>query len=300
MAKVSLAELEAVTTVARQGGFRAAARELQVSSSALSHAISALEERLGVRLFNRTTRSVALTAAGEQFVAEVAPALSAINEAVDHAGEQRGEPSGLLRLNMALGAARILLAPLLLDYMRRYPAVQVEIATEGALVDVMGLGFDAGVRLAEMVPPDMIAVPILSQMRLIVVGSPAYFAGRTRPQVPQDLMKHNCIRSRMAGGRLYHWEFERAGTAMTLDVPGALTLDESSLMIDAAMAGMGLAYISEQAATAALADGRLVQVLDDWTPPYPGLCLYYSGRRNVPMRLRALIDLIHAFRKSHP
>ncbi len=298
MAKVSLAELEAVTTVARLGGFRAAARELQVSSSALSHAISALEERLGVRLFNRTTRSVALTDAGERFVTEVTPALSAIADAVDQVGEQRGEPTGQLRLNMAPGAARILFTPLLLDYMRRYPGVQVEIATDDALVDVMGQGFDAGVRLAEMVPPDMIAVPIVAEMRMVVVGSPAYFAGRPRPQVPQDLLDHTCIRARMSSGRIYHWEFERNGTALTIDVPGPLTLDDSGLMLEAALANAGLAFISEQAVAPALADGRLVQVLDDWTPPYPGLCLYYSGRRNVPMRLRALIDLIHAFRKS--
>lgn len=298
MAKASLAELEAVTTVARLGGFRAAGRELLVSSSALSHAISALEERLGVRLFNRTTRSVALTDAGERFVAEVAPALSAIADAVEHAGEGRGEPSGLLRLNMAPGAARILLRPLLLDYMRLYPAVQVEIVTDDALVDVMGLGFDAGVRLAETVPPDMIAVPILTHMRSIVVGSPAYFADRPHPQVPQDLLNHTGIRARMSGGRIYHWEFERDGAARTVDVPGVLTLDDSGLMLEAALAGAGLAFVAEQAAAPALAEGCLVQVLNDWTPPHSGLCLYYSGRRNVPMRLRALIDLIHAFRKT--
>jgi DNA-binding transcriptional LysR family regulator len=292
MANTSLAELEAVATVARRGGFRAAARELGISSSALSHAVAALEERIGVRLFNRTTRSVVLTAAGEQFVAEIAPALAAIDGAIDNAGEHRAEPSGTLRLNMALGAARILLASTVLEYLRRYPAMQVEIITEGALVDVIGQGFDAGVRLAESVAPDMIAIPIVPMMRSIVVGAPAYFRRHARPRTPHDLAQHQCIKARMASGRLYRWEFERHGNSLEIDVPGALTLDEGSLILEAALRGVGLAYLSEQMVAGHLAKGRLVQVLDDWLPAYPGLCLYYSGRRHVPAKLRALIDLL--------
>jgi DNA-binding transcriptional LysR family regulator len=292
MGRASLAELEAVTSVARRGGFRAAARDLGVSSSALSHAVSALEERIGVRLFNRTTRSVALTAAGEQFVAAVVPALATIDTAIENAAEHRAEPSGTLRLNTSLGAARILLAPLVLAYLGRYPAMQIEIVTEGALVDVIGQGFDAGIRIAEAVPPDMIAVPILATMRSVIVGSPAYFHDRTKPLVPRDLMEHACIRARMASGRVYHWDFERHGESLTLDVPGALTLDESGLMLQAALQGAGLAYLAQQAVAEHLAAGRLVQVLNEWTPSYPGLCLYYPGRRHVPAKLRALIDLI--------
>jgi DNA-binding transcriptional LysR family regulator len=290
--KTSQIELEAVVAVARLGGFRAAARELGIASSALSHAVAALEGRLGVRLFNRTTRSVALSAEGEQFVAEVAPALAAIREAVERIEAHRAEPAGLLRLNMALGAARIILAPLIFDYMRLYPQVGVELVTEGALVDVVGQGFDAGVRLAEFVPPDMIAVPITRTMRSVVVGSPAYFEGRARPKTPQDLMAHRCIRARMASGAIYRWEFEKRGHSVALDVPGDLTLDESDLMLQAALAGQGVAYLSDIAIADHAEAGRLEPVLEDWSPAYPGLCLYYPSRRNLPARLRAFIELI--------
>lgn len=290
--KSSLIELEAVVTVARRGGFRAAARELGMSSSALSHAVAALEARLGVRLFNRTTRSVSLSSAGERFVAEVTPALAAIRAAMEGADAQRDEPSGTLRLNTSLGAARMILAPLVLEYLRRYPKAKVDLVTEGALVDIVGQGFDAGVRLAEFVPADMIAVPINRTLRSLVVGSPAYFEGRERPCAPADLMTHECIRARMASGAIYHWEFERRGESLTVDPPGALILDESDLMLTAALAGQGLAILSEAAVAPHRAEGRLKAVLEDWTPPYPGLCLYYPGRRNMPASLRAFIALI--------
>lgn len=292
MVKASLVELEAVAAVARMGGFRAAARELHMSSSALSHAIAALEERLGVRLFNRTTRSVSLSPEGERFVAEIAPALSAIDGAIEHAAEHGGEPAGTLRINMALGGAHMFLTPIFLEYARRYPRVELEIATEGALVDVTGQGFDAGIRLAEAVPPDMIAVPILPEIRSLVVGAPAYFELWGVPKVPADLHRHRCIRARMASGKLYRWEFERRGEAVLIDAPGTLTLDDSSLMVEAALAGAGLAYLAEPIVTRYIAAGRLTSVLEDWTPPYPGPCLYFAGRRHVPPRLRALIDLV--------
>jgi DNA-binding transcriptional LysR family regulator len=293
MSRASLAELEAVATVARAGGFRAAGRELGVSSSALSHAIAALEDRLQVRLFNRTTRSVALTAAGETFVADVAPALAAIDGAMENAREGGSEVSGVLRINTSRGAAEMLLQPLFLRYLHRYPRVELEIATEEALIDVLGQGFDAGIRLADTVPPDMIAVPILPTIRSVVVGAPAYFVGRKRPVVPADLIRHHhCIRARMGTGKLYRWEFEKRGQAVLIDAPGSLTLDESGLMLEAALAGAGLAYIGEPSVAGHIAAGRLEVVLADWTPPYPGLSLYFAGRRHIPARLRALIDLI--------
>jgi DNA-binding transcriptional LysR family regulator len=287
-------ELEAVVAVARSGGFRAAACELGMSSSALSHAVAALEARLGARLFNRTTRSVALSAAGQQFVAEVAPALAAIRTAIERVDEHRAEPSGVLRLNMALGAARMILAPLAFEYLRRYPRAGVDLVTEGALVDVVGQGFDAGIWLAEFVPPDMIAVPINRTLRSVVVGSPGYFNAHGRPKTPTDLTKHRCIRSRMASGVIYRWEFERRGESVTLDVPGPLTLDESDLMLQAALAGEGLAYLSlsDFATAEHVAGGRLERILEEWSPAYPGLCLYYPSRRNVPAKLRAFIELI--------
>ncbi|MBD9510661.1 LysR family transcriptional regulator [Ensifer sp. ENS10] len=292
----SLSELEAVTTIARLGGFRAAARELGVSSSALSHAVSALEERLDVRLFNRTTRSVALTAAGEAFVAEVLPALAAIDGAVERVTESRARPTGTLRLNTSPGAARMVLQPLLMEYLRRFPDMAVEVATDNALVDIVALGFDAGFRLTDAVPPDMIAVPVTRQSRMIVVGSPDYFRERAAPLRPADLMNHTCIRARMASGRIYHWEFSRHGESVEIDVPGRVILDESGLMLEAVLCGAGLAYLSDYAVQEHVAAGRLVRVLDEWTPPYDGLCLYFSGRRHVPAKLRALIELVRELR----
>src|SRR6202453_4106752 len=241
--RASQLELEAVVAVARHGGFRVAARELDMSSSALSHAVAALEARLGVRLFNRTTRSVALSAEGEQFVGEIAPALAAI---------------GALRLNLPLGAGRMVLSPLISEYMRRYPRVTVDMVTEGAMVDIVGRGFDAGVRLEEFVPHDMIAVPITSPIRSIVVGSPAYFSGRRRPRTPADLAEHRCIRRRTGSGAIYRWEFEKRGEAIAIDVPGQLTLDDSDLMLVAALAGEGLAFLSDIAAAKSIEAGLLL------------------------------------------
>jgi DNA-binding transcriptional LysR family regulator len=245
-----------------------------------------------VRLFNRTTRSVQLSAAGEQFLVEITPALAAIRSAIDAADEHRAEPAGTLRINTSLGAARMILSRLILSYLRRYPQMNVEIVTEGALVDITGRGFDAGIRIAEAVPLDMISVPINRTIRSIVVGAPAYFEGRSRPKVPADLHAHQCIRARMASGTIYHWEFERRGETMTIDVPGSLILDESDLMLRAAREGAGLAYLTEILVADDIAAGRLIPVLDDWTSPYPGLCLYYPGRRHLPAKLRAFVDLI--------
>ncbi|MGC1304164.1 MAG: LysR family transcriptional regulator [Caulobacteraceae bacterium] len=288
----SMMELEAVLAVARTGGFRAAARELDVSSSALSHAIASLEERLGVRLFNRTTRSVSLSAAGEQFVAEVAPALGAIRSAIDHAGEHADEPTGALRLNMSTTTARVLLKPLILEYQRRYPRVDLEIVTDDALSDVIGQGCDAGIRPTETVQPDMIAVPIAAPSPFRVVGAPAYFEGRPRPTHPGQLGEHRCIRARLASGRIWRWELKRGVEAFLIEPPGSLILDENGLVREAAVAGAGLAYLLDEAAVREdLAAGRLISVLSDWTTTCPGLSLYYAGRRNLPSRLRAFIDL---------
>ncbi|MBB6484436.1 LysR family transcriptional regulator [Rhizobium lusitanum] len=290
--KASLAELEAIAAVARHGGFRVAARELGVSSSALSHAVATLEERLSVRIFNRTTRSVTLSDAGERFVAEIAPALASIDRAIENAGLSSGSVSGTLRLNIAPGAARMLLVPLILEYGRRFPNVEIEIVTDNALVDVIGKGFDAGVRLAEAVPTDMVAIPIVPTVRSLVVGSPGYFSNRPKPLTPGDLLQHRCIRARMASGKLYRWEFERHAQTMLIDAPGSLTLDASDLMLTAVLEGAGLAYIGEPSMADHIAAGRLIPVLEDWSPPYPGLSLYFAQRRQMPARLRALIELI--------
>jgi len=296
MQKASLAELDAVVAVSRRGNFRAAALELGMSSSALSHAVAGLEARLGVRLFNRTTRSVSFSAAGEQFVAEVAPALLQIRGAMEAVNVHRDTPAGTLRINTSVGAARMILTPLILEYLKRYPEMRVDLVTEGRLIDIVVDGYDAGIRIQEAVPRDMIAVPIGGPVRSVVVGSPAYFEGREKPQVPLDLLKHECVRARMASGAIYHWEFERRGEEMAIDAPGRLSLDEMALLLEAVRAGVGLGYLSEWTVADDIAAGRLIQVLDDWTPAYPGLCLYYPGRRHVPAGLRAFIDLIRATR----
>jgi len=190
------------------------------------------------------------------------------------------------------------LTPLILEYLRRYPEMKVDIVTEGRLVDIVVDGFDAGIRLAESVPQDMIAVPLGSSQRMVVVGAPAYFAKHAPPRTPADLAAHQCIRSRMANRAIWRWEFERRGESVSVDVQGPLTLDESTLMLEAARAGVGLAYLSEWNVADDLAAGRLRSVLEDWTPPFDGMCLYYPGRRHVPAGLRALIELIREKRDA--
>ncbi|HXZ10332.1 MAG TPA: LysR family transcriptional regulator [Paraburkholderia sp.] len=289
-----LGELEAVLAVARHGSFRAAATELSVSTSALSHAVAALEARIGVRLFNRTTRSVSLSEAGAQFVSTIAPALSTIQLALEQAGSFRDTPSGTLRINTSAGAAKQVM-PVFITFLQRFPEMKLDIVTEGRMIDIVVEGFDAGIRLIETVPQDMIAVPFGDRQRFAVVGSPAYFARHKRPRSPADLSGHQCIRSRMPSGSIYHWEFERRGETVRVGGTGALTLDNPDLMLSAARAGLGLAYLTEWNVNADLQAGTLVRVLEDWTPALDGLCLYYPGRRHVPAGLRALIDVIRDY-----
>jgi DNA-binding transcriptional LysR family regulator len=298
MRSSSFMEIETFIVVARHRGFRSAAREMETSPSVVSHAIASLEERLGVRLFNRTTRSVALTEAGEQYLHDVGPAIDAIHGAGSRLQDQGTAPSGTLRLNMFILPARMLLQPIVMEYLARHPRVDVEIVTEGALVDIVGKGFDAGVRIREAVPDDMIVVPLTDEMRGVVVGAPAYFKRFPVPKVPHDLRDHQCIRTRMANGRIYKWEFEKRGEIVNLDVPGRLTLDEGGLVARAAMNGAGLAQLPEDWVADDIAAGRLVKVLADWTPPYPGLCLYYPSRRHMPAKLRAFIDVVRDLRAS--
>lgn len=286
-----MGELEAVLAVARHRSFRAAANEMGVSTSALSHAVAGLEGRIGVRLFNRTTRSVSLSEAGAQFVGAVAPALSTIREAMDQAGSYRDTPSGTLRINTSVGAAHQVM-PVLVAFLARYPEMKLDVVTEGKLIDIVVEGFDAGIRLADTVPQDMVAVPFGDRQRFAVVGSPDYFARHRKPRTPADLKSHRCIRSRMPSGTIYQWEFERHGEAVRIDGQSGLTLDDAGLMLAAARAGVGLTYLTEWNVAADLAAGTLVRVLEDWTPPLEGLCLYYPSRRHAPAGLRALVEMI--------
>lgn len=287
-----LTELEAVLAVARLGSFRGAAAALEMSTSALSQSVAALETRIGTRLFHRTTRSVRLTEAGERFVAEVGPALADIRSAIERVSDTGAAPTGTLRINTSSGAARWVMRPYLIPYLLRYPGVHLDLVTEDRLIDIVREGFDAGFRTLDTVPGDMIAVPLGPPVRFAVVGSPAYFASHGRPRSPLDLPGHACIRARMPAGHIYHWEFERHGEALEVDVKGTLTLDEPQLMLEAARAGLGLTYLTELNVAEDIAAGRLERVLEEWTPPFERLCLYYPGRRHVPAPLRALVELI--------
>jgi DNA-binding transcriptional LysR family regulator len=292
MAKPSLADLTAFSAVATHRSFRRAADALGVSRSSLSHAMRSLERDLGIRLLNRTTRSVSLTEAGEQLLRRLTPVLRDLDEALDLVADEGGQPTGTLRINANEGAVRLLLQNVVPRFLARYPGMSLDLVAEGRLVDIVEQGFDAGVRLGESLPQDMVAVPLGDDFRFVTVAAPSYLAQQPRPVTPDDLMQHRCIRHRLPSGKLYRWEFARQGQEAVINVPGALTLDNNGLMIEAAANGLGIAYVPETAARACLDDGRLVTVLDDWCPVIPGLYLYYPGHRHVPAGLRAFIDVI--------
>lgn len=285
-------ELNGVMAVATHRNFRAASVELGVSASALSHAVANLERRVGVKLFHRTTRSVSPSQAGEHFLERVQPAMRQIAEAMETVNAFREKPIGTLRINTAEAAARRIFEPVVLAYVKRYPDVSVDLATDGRLVDIVAKGFDAGIRLKETVPRDMVAVPCSSPMRFVVVGSPEYFKRHPRPRSPGDLLAHSCVRRRRASGVMLRWEFEKNGEEVTLDVHGALTVDADALAIAAVLGGVGLTWVNEWSVESLIAERRLVTVLDDWCPRFPGLCLYYPPQRHASAALRALVQLV--------
>ncbi len=272
--------------------FRAASVDLDLTPSAVSHSIKSLEQRLGVRLFNRTTRSVSLTDAGHRLAEKLRPAISSVAEAMLAVEGLRDAPSGTVRINASEGAIRMVLKPVLARFLREHPQVHLDIVTDGKLSDIVAGGFDAGIRLAGTIPQDMVAVPVSAPVQFAVVASPAYFAARSHPKVPQDLHRHDCIRFRFDSGAIYRWEFERRGVIETVNVNGPLTLTDQPMMADAAIDGIGIAFVPDHLVQDALADGRLTRVLTDWCPVMPGLCLYYPGHRHVPGGLRALIDTL--------
>ncbi|MDN2700435.1 LysR family transcriptional regulator [Janthinobacterium sp. SUN100] len=289
-----LNELTAFAAVARLRSFRKAALERGVSASALSHALRTLEERLGVRLLNRTTRSVTPTEAGQLLLARLAPAMREIDDALLDLSALQDVPAGKLRLNVPRPAARLLLAPMLASFVARYPRVQVEVVTDDGMIDIVRDGFDAGIRFGEQVAADMIAVPVGAPQPFVVVASPAYLAVHGAPGTPRDLLDHACIGRRFPSGRQYAWEFELEGEAVSIAVGGPLVFDDDELMLRAARDGAGLAYVYEADARADLAAGRLVCVLERCLPPPPKYFLYYPGRRQMPPVLRAFVDMLRA------
>jgi DNA-binding transcriptional LysR family regulator len=290
MQRIAPGDLNVFLAIARAKSFRRAAVELGVTPSALSHGLRALEERLDLRLVNRTTRSISLTEAGQRLFDRVDPAFRDIDSAIEELNVWRGTPIGTLRINAALASARLELMPLLAGFLSANPSVQVEIIAQTALIDTVAQGYDAGVRFGERIAADMIAVPIGQRRRFAVVGSPGYFERWPRPAHPRDLIGLPCIRYRFERGDDYHWEFERAGEELEIAVDGPFTTNEHELMLSAALDGIGLAFVFEEMIADYIAAGRLERVLGDWCPYWPGLYLYYPSRRQMPTPLRAFID----------
>lgn len=298
MNAASLADLQAFAAVARLRSFRRAAVELGVSPSALSHALRGLETRLGVRLLNRTTRSVAPTAAGERLLLRLSPALLDIHGALEEINAFRDSPLGTLRINAPRPACELVLAPLVAKFLSLHPGMQVDLVSDDAFVDIVATGFDAGVRFGESLQQDMVALPLGPAQRFIVVGAADYLARQGQPKCPRDLAQHRCIRIRFPNGNFYRWEFSRAGEALEIEVDGPLAADDMAVMIQAAEAGIGLAYVYAQYAAPGLQAGRLHTVLADWCPEMPGFYLYYPSRKLMPAGLKAFVDMLRTLEYS--
>ena len=295
MPRGELDDLSAFATVARARSFTRAAAELGMSPSALSHAISSLERRLGVRLLARTTRSVAPTAAGERLLRSLGPALEEVARGLSALADWRGAPSGRLRLTTFAWAARTVLAPKLPGFLRDHPDVAVEVIVDDRLNDLVEQGYDAGIRFGETVDLDMVAVQVGPDLRTVVVGTPDYFAKRPQPATPAELEAHNCVNYRLiGGGGLLPWEFARDGREVRYRAGGQLIVNDEVPAGAAVRGGAGLGYMMEHDVAAEVADGRLIQVLDEWCLPFPGCHLFYPNRQVTPA-LRALVD---AFRWS--
>jgi DNA-binding transcriptional LysR family regulator len=286
-------DLLAFLAVARERSFTRAAAGLNVSQSALSHTITGLEARLGVRLLTRTTRSVAPTEAGERLLQTLGPSFDRIEAALTAVSDARETPSGTIRINAGEHPVHALLWPRLEKFLPAYPEIKIEMTIDNALTDIVAARYDAGVRLGEQVARDMVAVRIGPDMRMAVVGAPAYFATRPRPRTPQDLTAHDCINLRLpTHGGLYAWEFERARRELKVRVTGQLVLNSGAMCLHAASAGFGLAYLPEDRVQDHLADGRLLRVLSDWCPAFPGYHLYYPSRRQPTAAFTLLVDAL--------
>ena len=279
--------------VAEHRGFAAAAAALEVSPSALSQAIRTLEARLGVRLLNRTTRSVSLTEAGEAYLSRIGPALADVLEAGEQLHALQGRPSGVLRINAARISIAMVLQPLLARFLSAYPDIQIELTNDEGYVDIVDGGFDAGIRMGESVHKDMIAVPLGGPVAVHVVGSPDYFKRHPAPKHPSDLVHHNCVRFRFsASGAIYKWEFAIDDRIVEHDIGGSLTITDSLFSIDAALEGIGLAYTFDKLVLPHVRAKRLKRVLTDFSPTFPGFYLYYPSRRNQSSKMKAFVEFV--------
>lgn len=293
MLKDNVNDLISFTMVARERSFTRAAAQLGVSQSALSHAMRGLEERLGVRLLTRTTRSVSLTDAGERLLNQISPSFSDLELALQGLGDLRDKPAGSIRLTAGEHAVGCVLWPVIKPFLLQYPDIHLEITTDNALKDIVSERFDAGIRLGEQVAKDMIAVPVSPPMRMAVVGSAAYFSRNAIPDNPQALQQHCCINMRLPTlGGLYAWEFSQQGHSIRVRVEGQLILNNLSQRIDAALAGLGLAYVPQDSVQSALEAGQLIRVLEDWCEPFPGYYLYYPSRKQHTAAFALFIDAV--------
>jgi DNA-binding transcriptional LysR family regulator len=295
MRKLGFAEMTAFVAIAERSSFAKAAVHLGMSRSALSETIRALEDKLGVRLLNRTTRSVALTQVGERLLAELRPALASFESAVESINVFRDKPAGHLRLTVPRPAARVVIEPILSKFLTAYPAISLEIITDSALTDIVRDRFDAGIRPGHRLEQDMIAIRVGEDARPTVVASPDYLRRHARPKVPADLQAHNCIRRRFASGAMAPWAFERRGKGLEVMVKGSLIVSDGDLALRAALDGVGIARLPITSVEAYIARKRLAPLLQDWTPRSVGFFLYYPSRRQMPTALQAFVD----FLKSH-
>lgn len=298
MDRIDLDSLDSFAAIARHGSFRRAAVERGVSASTLSHTLRDLEARLGVRLLNRTTRSVALTDAGAALLQRLQPALGQVAEAVDAARSAQATPAGPLRINAPEPAVELVLAPLVAEFIAAHPAVRLEITAETAFVDIVAKGYDAGVRWGESLAQDMVATPLGPPQRYVVVASPAAIARWGAPDHPRDLLDRPCLRVRFGSGAEPPWEFDRDGHTLRLDPGGPLISNSGSVLMQAALEGAGFLATFDGYVASHLASGRLVSVLDDWSESFPGPYLYYPSRRQPPSALRAFVAFVQARRRA--
>ena len=300
MRREELVDLNAFLMVAEEQSFTRAAAKLGASQSSLSHTIRRLETQLGVRLLTRTTRSVAPTEAGERLLTRLKPVFDDYEAAIDSLNEFRDKPAGLVRLTIAPPAAHSVIGPKLATFMAQYPDIRLEISVDSANIDLVSQQFDAGIRAEHRIDRDMIAVRVGEQMRSVVVASPEYLTRHPRPKVPQDLQDHNCVRIRLSNGAILPWRFQEAGKSFEVPVSGSLILNDVDVMRPAILDGAGLAYVPRGYVAAAIAQGRLVPLLEEWTPEESNLCLYYPSRRQTPAALRAVIEFFRKDQKTRP
>lgn len=296
LSRSDLGDLAYFIAIAKHGSFRRAALEVGVSPSALSHAIAGLEERLGVRLLNRTTRSVTLTSAGETLNASINGPLGEVGDALEDLNRFRDSPAGRIRISVLEDAAALLLGPVLPVFVERYPDVEIDISVDNRMIDVIGSGFDAGIRHGGTVPVDMIAQRLSSDFSWVTAASPAYLEKHGVPERPADIAKHRCVRIRLGNQQLYDWDYNEDGEAVNVETPGQITIGDSRTMISLGLGGAGLIYGPGPVLAPYIGAGELVPVLEDFAPTGPGYHIYYSSRRQVPTGLRLLTELIRELR----